>query len=664
MSRTALHLLNSCHSLKSLKSIHGRLVVDGSITSSSLTLNRILRLYSRFGAIAAARKLFDEITEPNGFLWTALIHGYVENQLYSQAFSLFCSMRSESVQPLNFSLSSAFKALAREEWLGAGQAVYGLVMKLGFEFDLIVQNAAIDFFMRCNKVDFATRVFGDMIEKDIISWNSMISGYGNMDRVDDARELFDEMPERNVISWTSMIRGYIKVGNMIEARSLFEVMPTKDLASWNVMVAGYMDVGDVLNARLIVDRMPVLGSGAWNVVISGFCKAGDLESAEKYFDQMPNKNVASWSMMVDGYIKAGNMVRAKSLFDQMPEKNLVAWSTMIYGYARHGLPRDSLSLFEQFKELGMRPDDGLIMGVIIACSQLGVLQTAESIICKYMEPAHFSNLQLLSCLIDMYAKCGSIQKALQMFKMTSQKDLHCYTTMILAFANHGLGQEALSLFDEMLNERIVPDEICFLAVLSACNHRGLVDEGRRCFRLMIEEFGIQPTEKHYACMVDLLGRAGHLEDAYSLIIDMPIFPSSVVWSALLAVSRINRNAHLAEVATAELLKIEPQNSGNYALLSDVYAASRRWDDVAEVRAMIRERRVRKNRGSSWIELDCIVHEFVTSDEYHASKDAIYFILDLLIEDMRLSGYSAVDSEDRSDPADFFLTVGSNSNCSG
>lgn len=650
MNNTFFHLLKNCITLETLKSIHAHLLICGSIFSSDLTLNKILRLYSRFGSTDNARKLFDKIHQPNSFLYTSMIHGYVENLQNREAFFLLYKMRFLDVPLLNFTILSVLRALGREKRLRDGEGIYGFVIKYGLGFDLLVRNGMIDFFVKCCEVCYGRRVFDGMEERDVVSWNTMISGYVGVGRVEDARELFDGMLQRNVVSWTILISGYVKMGDMVEARRLFEVMPVKDLAVWNLMVSGYVDVGELDAAHLLFETTPVRDVGMWNLMISGFCKVGDMEKSKEYFEKMPHKNVSSWTIMVDGYAKSGNMNEARHLFDQMPEKNLVSWSAIIGGYAKNGQPHAALKLFECFKETGIKPDETFILGIISACSQLGIVDVADSIIHKYVGTLS-SNTHLVTSLIDMYAKCGRIEKALQVFKIADKKDLLCYSTMISAFGNHGLVPEAISLFHDMEMANIKPDAVTFLGILSACNHGGLVDEGRSCFKLMIEVYNIKPTEKHYACMVDLFGRAGLLEEAYNLISDMNVLPTAVVWGSLLAACKVYGNVHLAEIAAFELFKIEPENSGNYVLLSSIYAAVGRWRDVAKVRAMIREHGVRKNRGSSWIELDSVVHEFVMGDVSHSDKDRIYFMLDLLLEEMELLGDSAL-SPSQSESADF------------
>lgn len=565
-----------------------------------------------------------------------MIHGYVENQNYNESLHLFSCMRIGSIELLNFTLCSVLKALSREKRSKDGEAFYGFIVKYGFVYDPLVQNAVLDLFMRCEEIDFASRVFDHMLEKDIVSWNSMISGYVSNCRIVDARKLFDEMPEKNAISYTSMIFGYVKAGDMIKAQALFDAMPEKDSASWNVMISGYIESGDLDSARFAFESAKTRDIGTWNLMASAFAKAGKFQSAKEYFSRTPSKNAASWAILVNRHVKSGEIDKARLLFDQLPDKNLVTWSTMIGGYAKNGLPLQALELFEIFKKQNIKPDETFLLAIMSACSQLGILGAAESIIENYLGPSLFSNLRVVTSLIDMYAKCGSINKAYQVFESAISKDLLCYSTMIAAFANHGMWGDAISLFNKMCyEEKMNPDKVTFLSVLSACNHGGLVNEGKRYFKQMTHEFGIKPSEKHYASMVGLLGRAGNLEEAYELIRNMPLKKATSVWGALLSTCAIHSNVEFAEIAAAELFRMEPENSGNYILLSSIYAAHGRWNDVAKVRAVIREKRVKKNKGSSWLELESIVHEFVMGDVSHSQSDKICLILELLEYDMKL-----------------------------
>ncbi|KAL6007324.1 hypothetical protein ACLOJK_032821 [Asimina triloba] len=584
MSDYFFSLLPTCKSLNFLKSIHARLVTAGYVGSSDVILNRIVRSYGRLGAVDHARRLFDQIPQPNAFIWTALIHAHVENSLHDDAVLLFHRMRTESVPPLNFTVSLVLKALARRSVARGGQTVHGLVLKYGLGSDLNVQNSVIDMYSRFGEVDVARRVFDGVQCKDIVSWNSMISGYCVNGRIDVARGLFEQMPERNVVSWTAMISGYASAGNMAEAQFLFGQMPVRDSASWNVILTGYLEAGDIKAASSVFEEMPKRDIWSWNAMISSLCKVGELNLARDFFDRMPMRNVVSWTMMLDGYIRKGDVELARCLFDQMPEKSLVTWSTMISGYAKNGQPNHALELFKQFKKKGIKPDETFILVIISTCSQVGVLDTAETIIRENLEHSHLSNLKVVTSLIDMYAKCGSIEKAVQIFEQADNKDLICYSAMITAFANHGMCQNAINLLNELQKANTNPDGVTFLSVLSACNHAGLIDEGQ-------------------------------LEEAFKLVTDLPVQPHAAVWGALLAACRVYCNVELAEVA----------------------ATVKQWDAVAKVRSMIREKGVRKNRASSWIELDSVVHEFVMGDMSSLDDKGISTILDLLVEDMKNLG---------------------------
>ncbi|KAK9161337.1 hypothetical protein Syun_007678 [Stephania yunnanensis] len=463
----------------------------GSIFSSNVTLNKIIRIYSRLGAIDYAHKVFDTIPDqPNQFIWTALIHGHVENSNYKESLGLFRRMLRESIPPLKFTVSSILKCLSRQKRLSEGESIHGLVVKLSFELDPMVQNSLIDVYARSEEIIVARKVFDGMSHRDVVSWNSMISCYGNCYQVDAAIELFHSMPERNVVSWTAMLCGYAKTGNMEEAQNMFDEMPVRDLAAWKVMISGYMDVGNFSAACCTFNKMPSNKDiGSWNIMIAGLCKAGRLDFARDFFDRMPSRNGASWCMLIDGYVKAGDVDNARLLFDQMNDKNLVSWSTMIAGHAKNGQASHALKLFNQFKHLGIEPDESFIMTVISVCSQLGILDIAENIVSNYVQCTHFSNLHLVTSLIDMYSKCGSVERAWQVFGNVHKKDLFCYSAMIAAFANHGRGREAITLFHEMLSHNIKPDGVAFLGILTACNHGGLVNEGKEWFELMRKEFG-------------------------------------------------------------------------------------------------------------------------------------------------------------------------------
>ncbi|KAF3777362.1 Pentatricopeptide repeat-containing protein [Nymphaea thermarum] len=580
-------LVQHCVTTQHLKQIHAHLLVAGPFTDEFI-INKLLRRCSQLRNVPYARQLFDEIPQPNVFLWTALIHGHVENGMYEEALLLHRSMVGVGTAPLSFTVSSVLKAALGLSQVQYGESIHGQALKFGLESDLVSANTILDFYSKSGCFDSAYRLFDLMVHRDVVSWNVMMACCWRNGELGRAKQLFDEMPERNVVSWTTMICGYIKTGDMVAARFLFSQMGHHDVASWNAMISGYVDCGDLQAAQDLLERMPGRDTRPWNLLIDAYCKVGDMKVARGLFDEMPERDVASWTMMVDGYAKIGDIGSACFLFDQMPVKNLMSWTSMLNGYTKNGEPYKALMLFKELQETGLRPDETCVLSVIPACAQLGTLNIAEKIVQDYVGSGPWSNLQLVTCIIDMYSRCGSIGKAFQVFRETSKKDLVCYSAMITAFAHHGMVHDAIQLFEEMLREDIKPDEIIFIGILTACSHAGLVDEGRKYFNSMTTDYQYLPSAAHYSCMVDLFGRAGCFGEAYQLIQSMPMEPHAGIWGSLLSACRLHCKVVLAEIAAERLFELEPHNSGNYILLSNTYAASRQWSNVSQQEATKRK----------------------------------------------------------------------------
>ncbi|KAJ0976657.1 hypothetical protein J5N97_012131 [Dioscorea zingiberensis] len=328
--------------------------------------------------------------------------------------------------------------------------------------------------------------------------------------------------------------------------------------------------------------MPTRNVVSWNAMIDGFVKSGNLVSARKLFDEMPERNNISVTSLIDGYAKAGDMASARVLFEQSAGKDVFSWSAMITGYVQNGRPGEALKIFLEMLEKNINPDEVIMVGLMSACSQLGSLTLAkwvDSYIAK--SSMDVKRAHVLAALIDMNAKCGNMERAVVLFESMPNRDLISYCSMMQGYSIHGLGVKVVELFSWMLNEGIVPDDVAFTVVLTSCSHAGLVKEGNRYFGMMKNEYSIAPSPDHYACMVDLLGRAGRLEEAYELIKSMPMEPHAGAWGALLGACRLNCDMELGEMVAKKLFEMEPQNGGNYVLLSNIYAAADRWADVSK-----------------------------------------------------------------------------------
>ncbi|KAF9610489.1 hypothetical protein IFM89_022518 [Coptis chinensis] len=407
--------------------------------------------------------------------------------------------------------------------------------------------------------------------------------------------------QTDVFVGTSLIDLYGKCKKIVCARKVFDQMCDTSEVTWTAMMVGYLNFGDLEGAKVIFDEMPKRVIGSWNAMVGGYVKFGDLVNARKIFDEMGNRNVVSFTLLIDGYAKSGDMASARFLFEQAPKVDLVAWSALISGYVQNGQPNEAVRIFTMMQDKNVRPDEFIMASLMSACSQIGNLQLAKWVdlyvaTCSIdLQRAH-----VVTALIDMNAKCGNMERAGSLFQKMPKKDLISYCSMIQGFSMHGRGAEAVQLFGQMLEEGLIPDSVAFTVVLTACSHAGFVEEGCRYFNLMKNDYCIVPSADHFACIVDLLGRAGQLEAAHEIIKCMPVEPNAGAWSALLGACKLHRNTELGNIVAGRLFEVEPNNAGNYVLLSNIYAAADQWSDVAEVRDRMRERGLQKKPGCSWI----------------------------------------------------------------
>ncbi|KVI11029.1 pentatricopeptide repeat-containing protein At3g62890-like [Cynara cardunculus var. scolymus] len=379
-------------------------------------------------------------------------------------------------------------------------------------------------------------------------------------------------------------------------------------------------------------------------LIDFYVKCGELGDARKLFDEMPQRDIASWNSLIAGHMKNGMVRAAEDLFSRMLNKNIVSWTTMISGYTQNGLADRALELFDEMTNdfSNIKPNWVTIMSILPACAQLSALDRGRKIHDYATSIGVDSNTSVQTALAAMYAKCGSLSDARICFENIppNRKNLVSWNTMISAYASHGYGIQAISTFSEMIRTRVQPDAITFTGLLSGCSHSGLVDIGLNYFNSMRTEYNIEPTHEHYACTVDLLGRAGRLNEAYELTAKMPMPPGASIWGALLSASKNHRNLSIAEISAKNLFVLEPENSGNYVVLSNMYAEAGMWIEVKNLRDLLKTRGVKKNPGYSWIELDGKLHMFLGGDTSHSMSKEIYQFLAALPEKMKALGYVA------------------------
>ncbi|KAE8663533.1 Pentatricopeptide repeat-containing protein [Hibiscus syriacus] len=505
-----------------------------------------------------------------------------------------------------------------------------------------LSNHLINMYSSCGDYIGACKVFDEMGARNLYSFNNMLSGYAKLGMIKPARQLFDQMLERDVISWNTMAIAYAKGGHFVEALRFYKELRSLCIGYNEFSFAGVLTVcvksRELQLTRQVHGQVFVTGFLS-NLVISsslvdGYVKCGMIGDARKVFDEIKVRDVLVWTSLISGYAQWGDMESANDLFDQMPEKNPVSWTALISGYVRNGMGNKALELFTRMMVSRVRPDQFTFSSCLCACASVASLAHGKQIHACLIRTSFRPNMIVISSLIDMYSKCGNLNVGKQIFYLTSDKeDPVLWNTMISALAQHGHGEEAIRMFCDMVKQGMKPDETTFVVIVNACSHSGLVEEGLRIFESMSSDHGIIPDQHHYACLIDLLGRAGRFDLLMNHVEKMPCTPDSRVWNALLGVSRIHGNIELGRKTAEQLIELQPQSSAAYVLLSSIYSALGKWESVEKVRHLMNKRQVKKEVALSWIEHESKVHAFTVSDCLHPLKGAIYSTLDQLARQM-------------------------------
>uniref|UniRef100_A0A1D1ZFL5 Pentatricopeptide repeat-containing protein At5g66520 n=1 Tax=Anthurium amnicola TaxID=1678845 RepID=A0A1D1ZFL5_9ARAE len=376
-----------------------------------------------------------------------------------------------------------------------------------------------------------------------------------------------------------------------------------------------------------------------NALIHFYSVTGDLAGCHRLLKGGALTDSVSYNTMITGYVRAGDLSSARKLFDEMPQRDGISWSAMVAGHVQCGQARDGLELFSRMQAEGLQANEGTLVSVLSACAQVGALEQGKWVHGYLKSKGIKETVFLGTSLIDMYAKCGELELALEVFNRMNEKNLLSWTTLIKGLAMHGRGVEALHLFSEMEKSGIMPDDIAFIGALCACSHAGLVEQGRQIFASMTEAYGIKPKIEHYGCLVDVLARNGLLEEAMEMVGSMPMRPDGYVWSTIMAGCRFYGNVRLAELVVRRLIQIEPNNAGVYVQLANIYAASGRHKDAREVWTLMRRKGVEKAPGCSSVEIGGTVHQFLVGDMSHPQINEILAKWEEIERLIKLEGYA-------------------------
>ena len=616
--------------------------------------------------------------------WNVMIGAYAGSGRGVEAYDLYLKMKEEGFQPNAVTYMSLLNDCASTGALEWVKDVHRHILEGGHESDVRVGSALIHMYAKCGSIEDAAVAFERMKERDIITWNVMIGAYAGSSRGVEAYDLYLKMKEEgfqpNAVTYMSLLNDcastgalewvkdvhrhilegghesdvrvgsalihmYAKCGSIEDAAVVFDSMKERNIITWNVMIGAYAGSGRGVEAYDLYLKMKEEGvqpdAATYVSLLNDCASTGALEwvkDVHKHIlEEGHESDVRVGSALIHMYAKSGSIEDARMAFDSMKERDVLTWTVMIGAYAGSGRGVEAYDLYLKMKEEGFQPDAATYVSLLNDCASTGALEWVKDVHRHILEGGYESDVRVGNALVHMYAKTGSIEDAQLVFERMEECDVMTWNIMIGGLGQHGRGQDALDLFRKMKADGLVPDAHSFVALLSACSHAGLVDEGRQLFCAM-KDYGVEPTVVHYTCMVDLLGRAGLLEESKRFISSMPVEADAGTWGALLGACRTYGNVELGELAAKEVMKLEPADACPYVVLSNIYAAAGQWDQVSFIRHMMQERGIRKEPGVSWIEISNKVHRFVVGDRSHPEAKKIYDVLNNLSRKLKAEGY--------------------------
>ncbi|WCJ27232.1 Pentatricopeptide repeat (PPR) superfamily protein [Euphorbia peplus] len=683
---TYCNLLQLCadkNSLRDGKHVHSLISSNGVLVDSVLGA-KLVFMYVTCGDIRAARMIFNQIANEKVFLWNLMLNGYAKIGDFVESVCFFKKMLDFGIEMNSHTFSCILKCFGVLGSLRDGECVHGYLLKSGFGSNTFVVNSLISFYFKVGNVEAARNVFDEMTDRDVVSWNSMISGCVASGMPEKGLEFFWEMRvsgvsidlatmvnvlaacvncddvvfgravhgfavkvslDRRLTFANTLLDMYSKCGGLDDAIRVFEKMGERSVVSWTSLIAAYAREGKSGEAIRLFRDMENEGVRpdifTITVVLHACACNGSLENGKEIHDYIKETNMQPnlfvYNSLMDMYTKCGSMEEANSVFLEMPVKDIISWNTMVGGFSKNGFANEALSLFALMVE-ELKPDGRTMACILPACASIAALDRGREVHGHILKNGHLSDQPVANALLDMYVKCGAISLAEILFDMIPVKDLISWTVMIAGYGMHGLGKEAIATFKEMRKAGTEPDEISFVSVLYSCSHSGLLDEGWRFFNIMQHECHIEPKLEHYSCMVDLLARCGQLSKAYKFIKSMPIEPDSTIWGSLLSGCRIHHDVKLAEKVAEHIFELEPENTGYYVLLANIYAEAETWEEVKKLREKIGRRGLKKNPGCSWIEVKGKVNIFVAGDSSHPQATNIEYLLQRLRSKIKEEGY--------------------------
>ncbi|KAF5185113.1 Pentatricopeptide repeat-containing protein [Thalictrum thalictroides] len=569
-------------------------------------------MYADCNDLVFALHLFDKLPQPNVFAWTAILGYYSRNGMYKDCLETYSEMRVQGVRPDRYVFPKVLKACAQSLSLKKGICIHRDIVRFGAESNHQVCNSLIDMYSKCRDVRTARRVFDEMGERDLLSWNTLISGYVSNGFVELAIKLIQSMRldgvEPDLVSWNTVMDAYCRMGQCEEASRTFEHIEEPNVISWTTLISGYSRIGkhDIalgIFRNMMSSRGAVPDSDALsNILVCCRLVGAYLNGREIHGFGIKTQTLRDFynsagAALLTMYARCRRAQCAANVFELMDKSDVVTWNAMILAFVHLGMGDLALTCFSQVQTRGIKNDEVTISALLPACD----LKFGKQIHAYIRRNDFDSAITIWNALINMYSKNGCVEDAYHVFKNMGMKDIVSWNTMIGGYGMHGNGVAALQLLRDMCHAGIQPNSVTFTSALSACSHSGLVDEGLQLFCSLSQEFGITLTMEQFACVVDLLARAGQLEDAVQFINSMPIKPDKSIWGAVLAACQAHQNINIGKLAAEHLFCLEPENPGNYVTLSNIYAKAGSWSDEVAVRKLMESRGLIKPSGYSWVD---------------------------------------------------------------
>ncbi|KAK3229806.1 hypothetical protein Dsin_001687 [Dipteronia sinensis] len=669
--------------------VHAEAIKQG-LNSNIYVGSSLISMYAKCKKMESAKKVFDSVDERNIVLWNAMLGGYSQNGYAHEVMELFSEMKSFGFHADDFTYTSILSSCACLEYLEMGCQLHAVIIKNNLASNLFVGNALVDMYSKSGVLTEARQLFERMGNRDNVSWNAIIVGYAQEGDKFEAFNIFmrmilcgivpDEVSLASILSACANVQG-LKQGKQVHCLSVKVGLETSIYAG-SSLIDMYAKTGDTGAAHKVLSGMPGRSVVSMNALIAGYSQ-NNLEKAIILYQEMQaeglNPSEITFASLLDAcdgphkfnmgtqfhcvivkmgllnddeflgvsllgmYMNSRRHTDARILFTEfLNPKSTVLWTAIISGHTQNDLNEDALHFYRAMRSNNALPDQATFVSVLRACALLSSLRDGRGIHSLIFHTGYDLDELTGSALVDMYAKCGDVKSSVQVFdEMGNKNFVFSWNSMIVGFAKHGYAEDALRIFDEMKETHVLPDDVTFLGVLTACSHAGKVSEGRQIFESMVNYDGIHLRVGHCACMIDLLGRGGFLKEAEEFIDKLNFEPDAKIWATLLGACGIHRDDIRGRRAAEKLIELEPQNSSPYVLLSNIYAALGKWNEVNSLRREMREKGVKKLPGCSWIVIGQKTNLFVAGDTSHPSADNIHNVLKNLTALMRKNLYIPV-----------------------